>query len=63
MREKISFYLFVFLFLTVGALTICVILDTGWYTSVNPVLLVLMYIGTGIISFGMREEMLNQFEK
>lgn len=63
MSGKISFYLFAFLFLVVGMLTIFLIADNSWYKSVNPVLVALMYAGTAVISFGMREEMLNQFEK
>ncbi|WP_028399173.1 hypothetical protein [Ectobacillus panaciterrae] len=63
MNQRISFYMFVAAFALVALLTAYLIVDNNWYGSVNPFVLVFMYIGLAIVSFGMREEMLNRFEK
>ncbi len=55
--------MFVAAFALVALLTAYLIVDNNWYGSVNPFVLVFMYIGLAIVSFGMREEMLNRFEK
>lgn len=55
--------MFVFTFVLVAILTVYLIVDNSWYNTVNPILLVCMYVGFAAVSFGMREEMLKPFEK
>ncbi|UOY93978.1 hypothetical protein MUG87_07680 [Ectobacillus sp. JY-23] len=63
MNQKVSFYLFLTAFILVAALTVYLIFDNGWYGAVNSYVLLFMYIGLAVVSFGMREEMLRRFEK
>lgn len=63
MGKNISFYLFITAFVLVAAVTVYLIVNNSWYNAVNPVMLAFMYIGIGVVSFGMREEMLSRFEK
>lgn len=63
MGQNISFYLFITAFLMVAAVTVYLIVNNDWYNAVNPIMLVFMYIGIAVVSFSMREEMLNRFEK
>ncbi|MFX3624878.1 MAG: hypothetical protein ACE3JP_12795 [Ectobacillus sp.] len=63
MSQRVSFYLFVVAFVLVAALSAYMIVDNSWYNSVSPIFLVFMYVGIAVVSFGMREEMLNRFEK
>jgi uncharacterized membrane protein len=55
--------MFMVAFILVALLTVYLIVDNGWYNSVNPFVLVFMYVGIAVVSFGMREEMLRRFEK
>jgi ABC-type transport system involved in cytochrome c biogenesis permease subunit len=63
MSQRVSFYMFMVAFILVALLTVYLIVDNGWYNSVNPFVLVFMYVGIAVVSFGMREEMLRRFEK
>lgn len=57
------FYMFILAFVLVVALTIYLIVDSSWYNTVHPAFLLFMYIGIAVVSFGMRDEMLDRFEK
>lgn len=57
------FYMFVLAFVLVAALTIYLVVDSSWYNLVHPAFLIFMYVGIAVVSFGMRDEMLNRFEK
>lgn len=63
MSQNVRFYMFVLAFVLVACLTVYLIVDNSWYNSVSPVMLVFMYVGIAVVSFGMREEMLSRFEK
>ncbi|MCP8967084.1 hypothetical protein [Ectobacillus ponti] len=63
MGQKVSFYLYIAAFVLVAAVTAYLIIDNSWYQSVNPFVLLCMYAGIGVVSFGMREEMLGVFDK
>lgn len=55
--------MFIVAFLLVVLVTIYLIVDSSWYNTVHPAFLLFMYIGIAVVSFGMRDEMLNRFEK
>jgi len=57
------FYMFILAFVLVVALTIYLIVDSSWYNTVHPAFLLFMYVGIAVVSFGMRDEMLDRFEK
>ncbi|CAM4126693.1 hypothetical protein [Bacillus manliponensis] len=63
MGSKSHFYMFIIAFLLVTFLTIYLIVDSSWYHTVHPAFLIFMYIGIAVVSFGMRDEVLNRFEK
>lgn len=63
MGSKNHFYMFIVAFLLVVLVTIYLIVDSSWYNTVHPAFLLFMYIGIAVVSFGMRDEMLNRFEK
>ncbi|PGZ96380.1 hypothetical protein COE51_17240 [Bacillus pseudomycoides] len=63
MGSKRHFYMFIVAFLLVTVLTVYLIVDNNWYNTVHPLVLIFMYVGIAVVSFGMRDEMLNRFEK
>ncbi|MCP1125132.1 hypothetical protein NKR74_17740 [Bacillus sp. 3103sda1] len=63
MGSQRHFYMFIVAFLLVTVLTVYLIIDSHWYNIVHPAVLIFMYVGIAVVSFGMRDEMLNRFEK
>ncbi|WP_242218795.1 hypothetical protein [Bacillus cereus group sp. BfR-BA-01380] len=63
MGSQRHFYMFIVAFLLVAGLTVYLIIDSHWYNTVHPAFLIFMYVGIAVVSFGMRDEMLNRFEK
>lgn len=57
------FYMFILVFVFVVVLMIYLIVDSSWYNIVYLVFFLFMYIGIVVVSFGMRDEMLDCFEK
>ncbi|EEL49339.1 hypothetical protein bcere0022_33740 [Bacillus cereus Rock3-44] len=55
--------MFILAFVLVAALTVYLIVDSSWYNAVHPAFLIFMYVGIAVVSFGMRDEMLDRFEK